>query len=204
MTEITRRLMRSGWKTVARKDELTVVAGGAQSLTDLTDVSGDTGPNKAPIGDDAGSMFTLTQVVTQQDLEAILASVAAVDWHTVGVDGEPGFAPEWYNAPGAWAPCRYRRTLNSSVFVEGVVAHNGPLNGEDAPVTIFQLPADCLPGGDLMFTTVSGSAPIGPTISTVNVLADGRVVWGGYVTVGEGAEGFVSLCGIVFSVQAAS
>jgi hypothetical protein len=39
--------------------------GGPSSLTDLTDVTGDPGPGKAPIGDASGQSFPLTEVATQ-------------------------------------------------------------------------------------------------------------------------------------------
>jgi hypothetical protein len=66
------------------------------------------------------------------------------------------------------------------------------------------LPPDCLPGGSLAFMVESGIGPnlMGPSISRIVVQSDGAVTWGGYVTVGEGAETFLSISGINFSVDA--
>src|SRR5262245_30815007 len=55
-------------------------SGGATSLTDLNDVTGDPGPGKAPVANEAGDEFPLTHVVTQADLDAILEEVV---WHRV-------------------------------------------------------------------------------------------------------------------------
>lgn len=38
---------------------------GATTLTDLTDVTGDPGPGKAPVADNTGTLFPLTEVATQ-------------------------------------------------------------------------------------------------------------------------------------------
>lgn len=54
--------------------------GGATSLTDLTDVSGEPGPGKSPVGDPGGDTFTLTEVSTQEAIDEILHQVV---WHRV-------------------------------------------------------------------------------------------------------------------------
>lgn len=57
-------------------------AGGAgtMTLTDLSDVTGSPGPNKAPVYDANTGVAPLTEVTTQDDLDAILAQVV---WHRV-------------------------------------------------------------------------------------------------------------------------
>lgn len=173
-----------------------VTGGGATTLTALTDVTGHPGLNKSPV-DDGSGVFPLTEITVRDDLDAILDGVRAVNWvYPTLLNGFQSMGPPW-------AKARYRLALNNTVYVEGLVTRMDPLWGEDAPVPIFELTSDCLPGGNLMFIAPSGPSPSGPTISTVNVLADGTVAWGGYVTVGEGAEGYVSLSGITFSVEAA-
>lgn len=179
--------------------------GGASTLTDLTDVSGSTGPNKSPVGDQTGALFTLTEVPTQADLDAILASVAAVDWHVIGDPGEPPFWNGFANLGAPWAPARYRLTLNNVVHIEGTITRPAPLFVEDTGTVLFQLTPDCLPGGNLAFTAESGigQSGLGPSISRIVVQSDGAVTWDGYVTVGEGAETFLTLSGINYSVGGA-
>jgi hypothetical protein len=63
--------------TAKHEYEQPAVAG---SLTDLTDVTGTPGPNKAPVYDEHTGIAPLTAVPTQEDLDAILAVVV---WHKV-------------------------------------------------------------------------------------------------------------------------
>lgn len=176
-----------------------VASGGATTLTDLTDVSGSTGPNKSPVGDPTGSLFTLTEVPTQADLDAILAGVAAVEWHDLELRNGFSTYPGQPDQDGiVWAPARYRLTLNNVVHLEGVVIHDTLLSDADAPLVIAQLPPECSPGLGLWFDC--------PThvqyLARVDVYGDGTLVFRGTF----GAEGdiqYLSLSGINFSVGAA-
>ena len=170
--------------------------GGATTLTDLTDVSGSTGPNKSPIGDPTGSLFTLTEVPTRADLDAILASVAAVEWHDIELQhGFRSFEGQPDLDGIVWAPARYRLTLNNVVHLEGLVVHDTLLTEADAPLVIAQLPPECAPGMALWFDC--------PThiqyLARVDVYADGTLMYKGIF----GADGdiqYMSLSGINFSV----
>lgn len=175
--------------------------GGSSTLSGLTDVTGPPDPGTGPVYDATGDA-PLVPVVTHDDLDAVLAQVAAVEWHTIGDPGEPPFWNGFANLGAPWAPARWRLTLNNIVHIEGAITRPAPLAVEDANTVIFQLPQDCLPGGNLAFTAESGIGPggMGPSISRIVVQSDGAVTWGGYVTVGEGAETFLTLAGVNFSV----
>lgn len=67
----------------AHKPPSTSGNGGAQTLADLTDVSGEPGPNKSPIGDQAGVEFTLTEVATQAYVEQEVSDALA-RWADLG------------------------------------------------------------------------------------------------------------------------
>jgi hypothetical protein len=172
-------------------------SGGATTLTDLTDVTGTAGLNKSPV-DDGSGVFPLTEVTTRADLDAVLASVAAVNW--VDLELQNGFST-WAGEPDldgiVWAPARYRLTLNNVVHLEGVVIHDTLLSDADAPLVIAQLPPECSPGMALWFDC--------PThvqyLARVDVHGDGTLVFRGVF----GATGdiqYMSLSGINFSVGA--
>ena len=162
-------------------------------LRDLHDVStaGDQGEGSSPV-DDGTSEFALTRVTTVEDLDAILASVAAVDWNYL----EPlnGFE----NLPNLfgdnWVPLRYRLTLNNVVHLEGLV--KPPPEQSGSPIVIAMLPQDCHTGYDLVFPAKSA---IPNEEGHVYFRSDGRL---------ELASAqpwqWVSLCGISWSVEGTS
>ena len=173
--------------------------GGVTPLPDLTDVSGTPGPSKSPVGDATGSLFTLTEITTQANIDAVLANVAAVNWFDLELQNGFQSYPGQPDLDGIeWAPARYRLTLNNVVHLEGLVAHDTLLSRRDAPLVIAQLPPECSPGLALWFDC--------PThiqyLARVDVYADGSIVFRGVF----GAEGdiqYLSLSGINFSVGAA-
>jgi hypothetical protein len=152
-------------------------AGGAGSLTGLTDVTGDPGLGKSPVDDGTGT-FPLTPITTQADLDAVLARVAAVDWHTIGDPGEAPFAPGWRNIGEPWASARYRLLANSTVRIQGTVTSDDTTIVDATWIPIFQVPAEAAPGENLEFFTLANEQDI----CRMYVWADGTVVWGGYTS----------------------
>lgn len=150
---------------------------GGGSLTDLTDVTGEPGPGKSPVADDAGS-FPLTRVTTEDDLTAVLDSVAEVVWHDIGAPGEPPFLSQFFNLGDPWSPARYRALLNSTVRVQGTVGCSDPTIVDATWIPIFQIPAEHAPGANLEFFTFANDA----NPCRMFVWADGTVVWGGYTS----------------------
>ncbi len=119
------------------------------------------------------------------------AELATVVWHVVGDAGEPAFESGFGNAPGAWAPCRFRLAADSVVFVEGMAVRDDPIHNADIPLPVFQLPAAAAPGGDLQFV-VYGGADLGASLILVS--AAGLVSWNGYVgDAGSAAQAGLSL-----------
>jgi hypothetical protein len=167
-------------------------AGGASSLTGLDDVSGTPGPNKAPVGDDTGTNFTLLPVVTQQDLDAILASVAEVDWRPL--DLQAGFVP--YG--NGFADPRYRLTLNNVVHAEGMVGCNPPLSEDDTGKLVATFATDALPSGRLLF-----GCPAFGNNARFDVDPDGKITFEGML-MGGGQIDWFSLTPINYSVGAAT
>jgi hypothetical protein len=169
-----------------------VTGGGVSTLTDLTDVSGQTGPNKSPLGDPTGQLFTLTEVPTQADLDAILDGVRAVNW--VYLEPLNGFE----NLPNLfgdnWVPLRYRLTLNNIVHLEGLV--KPPPEQSGSPIVICVLPEDCRSGYDLVFPAKSA---IPDQEGHVYLRADGRLE-----LASAQPWAWVSVCGISWSVEAAT
>ena len=154
------------------------------------------GPINAGNWDDLNAF--LATAVGQADLDAILSSVAEVNWHDLELG--PGFS-SYAGQPDldgiVWAPARWRLTLNNVVHLEGVVIHDTLLSDADSGLLIAQLPPECSPGLALWFDC--------PThvqyLARVDVMADGRLVFHGVF----GAEGdiqYMSLSGINFSVGA--
>ncbi len=160
---------------------------GASTLTDLTDVTGTGGFGTSPV-DDGTSTFPLTRVTTQDDLDQILAQVAAVNWRTF--DLQPGFAPYGQD----FADPRYRLTLNNVVHVEGMVACTPPLSDDDVGKVIATLDTDCLPGGRLLF-----SAPAFGNSARIDVSPTGDIAFQGML-IGGGMIDWFSLSMITYSV----
>jgi hypothetical protein len=173
--------------------------GGATSLTDLSDVTGSPGLNKAPV-DDGSGVYPLTEITTREDLDAILASVAHVEWHDVGKPGEPPFQPGWTNFGPPWSPLRFRNTLNSTVYLQGAVVHNADFDPQSTWLPIFQLPPALVPNGAIQYGCISNDN----SVSKVVVWEDGMVIWGGYIA-GQFATNVphLSLAGVSFSIGAA-
>jgi hypothetical protein len=169
-------------------------------LRDLQDVetASDPGLGASPVDDGSGT-YPLTLVTTSKDLDGILTSVAAVEWHDLELQNGFQSYPGQPDLDGiVWAPARYRLTLNNVVHVEGLVVHDTLLSDADGPLVIAQLPPECSPGMALWFDC--------PThvqyLARVDVYADGTIVFRGVF----GAEGdiqYMSLSGINFSVGAA-
>jgi hypothetical protein len=173
--------------------------GGATTLAGLTDVTGTPGLNKSPV-DDGSGVYPLTEITTRSDLDGILASVAAVEWHDVGKPGEPPFQSEFSNLGSPWSPARFRHTLNNTVYLQGTVTHPSDFDPQSTWLPIFQLPAELMPSGSIQFGCISNDN----SMSKVVVWEDGAVIWGGYITgtfVANIPE--LSLGGISFSVGAA-
>jgi hypothetical protein len=161
--------------------------GTSGSLTDLTDVTGTPGLGKAPVDDGTG-VYPLTQVTTTEDLDAILASVAHVDWRPL--DLQPGFAPFGQG----FADPRYRLTLNNVVHVEGMVACVPPLSENDVGKVLATVAADSLPSGTLLF-----GCPAFGNNARFDVQTDGRITFEGML-MGGGQIDWFSLTPINYSV----
>jgi hypothetical protein len=174
-----------------RIPDTTSDGGGATTLTELTDVTGDPAPGYSPVADETATVFPLTRVTTQDDLDAILAAVAQVIWNEVTLyNGCTAYG-------GDWAPPRYRHTLNNVVHVEGLVMPPRPLTDTDSGIAIAQIPVG--PGADLMFT----SSCDGPTSCRLVVKADGLILFDG-LHAGAGEASLFSLSGISYSVDGPS
>jgi hypothetical protein len=151
--------------------------GGATTLTDLTDVTGQPGPGHAPV-DDGSSTFVLTPVTTQDDLDQVLNSVAAVIWHNVGDPNEPPFQSQFRNIGDPWSPLRFRLLANSTVRLQGTITCDDQTIGGATWVPICQLPAEVAPGYNLEFCALTND----DAFSRVYVWEDGQLVWGGYIS----------------------
>jgi hypothetical protein len=151
-------------------------SGTASSLTDLTDVSGAPGPGKSPVGDQTGVEFTLLPVTTQDDLDNVLAEVAAVNWHDIGAAGEPAFQSQFRNIGDPWSPARFRVLANSTVRLQGTVSCDDQTIVDSTWLPIFTLPGECAPGYSLEFGVVTNDN----AVSKLLVWEDGEVLWGGY------------------------
>jgi hypothetical protein len=160
-------------------------------MTELLDVTGASSSGASPVSDGQAT-FPLTQITTTTDLNAILASVAAVEWHYL----EPlnGFE----NLPNLfgdnWAPLRYRLTLNNIVHLEGLV--KPPAGQSGSPIVIAMMPEECHTGYDLAFPAKSS---IPNEEGHVYFRSDGRLEL-------ASAEpwAWVSVCGISWSVEGTS
>jgi hypothetical protein len=163
---------------------------GSTTLSGLTDVTGAPSPGTGPVYDSSGNA-PLVPVVTQTDLDAILASVAQVNWRTLNL--QPGFTPYGQG----FADPRYRLTLNNVVHVEGMVACSPPLSEADAGKLVTTLDADSLPDGTLLF-----GCPAFGNNARFDVTANGDIVFNGML-IGGGQIDWFTLTPITFSVGAA-
>src|SRR5262245_44002215 len=89
---------------------------GASTLSEMSDVTGDPAAGRSPVNDGSADS-PWTRVTTQEDIDAILTQVSAVEWHDLALLS--GFT----NQGGGYPPARYRHTLNNIVFLEGRIRH---------------------------------------------------------------------------------
>jgi hypothetical protein len=148
---------------------------GASTLTELTDVTGEGGYGQSPV-DDGSQTFPLTRVTTQEDLEAVLTEVAAVNWHDIGTAGEPPFQSQFRNIGDPWSPCRYRILANSTVRMQGTICCDDQTIADATWVPIFTLPPEARPDYTLEFSALTNDN----AISKLYVWDNGDVIWGGY------------------------
>jgi hypothetical protein len=148
---------------------------GATTLTDLTDVTGQGGAGQSPV-DDGTSTFPLTRVTTEEDIEAILASVAAVDWHDIGAPDEPPFLSQFRNIGDPWSRCSYRILANSTVRLQGTVCCDDQTISDATWIPIFTLPPEARPGYNLEFSALTND----DAFSKLFIWETGEVIWGGY------------------------
>jgi len=165
---------------------------GSSTLAGLTDVTGAPSPGTGPVYDSTGNA-PLVPVVTQADLDAILAQVAAVNWRTL--DLQPRFTPFGQG----YADPRYRLTLNNVVHTEGLVACNPPLTEDDVGLTLAFFDNDSLPDGTLLF----GCSGNPGNNARFDVMTDGKIVFNGLL-IGGGQIDWFTLTPITFSVGAAA
>jgi len=156
---------------------------GASTLTELTDVTGAGGPGLSPVGASTGSDFPLTRVTTEDDLNAVLAKVASVDWHDIGTPGEPPFLSQFRNIGDPWSPCRYRILANSTVRLQGTITCDDQTISDATWIPIFQLPPEAAPDYTLEFAALTNDN----AFSKLYVWDDGNVIWGGYTGIGPNA-----------------
>lgn len=186
--DIVRRLVDGAWRTVpAQSDTGVGGGGGSDTLSGLSDVTGEPSPGKAPVYDESGEA-PLTHVATTADVDAILAGVAAVDW--ISVDPLNGFE----NMPNLfgdnWVPLRYRHNLNNIIHLEGVI--KPPASQSGTPVVFAEMPEETRSGWDQIFNVPT---PHYNEFGRVYLRADGRLELSGQ------AWDWISLCGISWSVE---
>jgi hypothetical protein len=168
--------------------------GGAQALSDLTDVTGDPAPGLGPVYDAGGVEAPLTRVVTQEDLDAILVTVAEVTWRPLVLQNG------CVASPSPYAPPRYRLTLNNLVFLQGRVTKPNNFASSDTGLVIATLDTDARPGGGLVYIAPGGTAA---TTARVVVHANGQITFEGLIG-GTTPASAISLAPIIFSVEGPS
>jgi hypothetical protein len=149
---------------------------GPSTLTELTDVTGTPGIGKSPV-DDGSSTFPLTKVTTEDDLDAVLASVATVTWHNIGTPGEPVFQSQFRNIGDPWSPARYRQLANSTVRLQGTVSCDDQTISDATWIPIFKLPPEAAPDYSLEFCALTNDN----AFSRLYIWETGDVIWAGYV-----------------------
>jgi hypothetical protein len=146
------------------------------SLTDLTDVTGTTGLRKAPVDDGSGT-FPLTPVTTQDDLDAVLTSVATVNWHNIGDPGQPPFLSGFRNIGDPWSPARYRTLANSTVRLQGTICCDDTTIADSTWIPIFTLPPQAAPDYNLEFCALTNDN----AFSRLYIWNTGDIIWAGYI-----------------------
>ena len=136
----------------------------------------------------------LSGIVSQEDLNAILASVAAVNWRPLEL--QPGFA-SYSDTDPQFASPKYRLTLNNVVHVEGMVGCSPPLSDADVGKLVTTLAADSCPDGTLLF-----GCPAYGNNARFDVTPDGSITFQGML-IGGGQIDWFSMSVINFSVGAA-
>ena len=126
-----------------------------------------------------------------------VASAAAAVAVGAEVDYQPlEFLNGFRDHGGEWAPGRYRRLVNV-VRLSGLISRDEPLTGES--LDICYLPEGSRPDAAEVF-----SAPAdGNNLVRIDVFPDGLVLFRGYIHGTSGAEGWISLAQISFSIGVA-
>jgi hypothetical protein len=162
-------------------------------LRDLHDVDAtvDPGLGASPVDDGSGT-YPLTRVSTTADVDAILATVAKVEYHRFGDPGEPTLENGFQDYGPPFAPARWRLNANNTLRLDGAITRAEPLI---EPTLIATLPEGCRPDARHVFL-----APSDQSISRIDVDAGGNIVWYVYLVVGgTGAQGYLSLSSISYS-----
>jgi hypothetical protein len=161
-------------------------------LRDLQDVktAADPGLGAAPVDDGSGT-YPLTRVSTTEDVDAILAGVAYVDWRPLTLD------QRFTSYGDGFADPAYRLTLNNVVHMQGLVACNPPLSDDDTGMVLTTFDLDARPLGKLLF-----GCPAYGNNARFDVNPDGTVTFQGML-MGGGMIDWFSLAGIHYSVGAA-
>lgn len=162
---------------------------GASTLAELTDVTGTPGTYGNSPTDDGTGVFPLTRSTTQEDLTAILDSVAATVWLPLtladGITNNDGYVPG-----------RYRLTLNNTVYLEGVLTCEPPLTEAQSGRPIATISPDCNPGYTLIFSVAAtGQGPV-----ELRIQPDGSIIYQSHFY-GTGSASIISLCGVCYSVD---
>lgn len=109
--------------------------------------------------------------VKDRQLQDILASHArtinaliwSIEWHYVGADGEPDFENDWINSPGAFQACRFSKTPEGKLIIEGRI------EGGLLDTVVFTLPEGYRPPKNLLFKVPMASAGYVKVVSTGEV-----------------------------------
>jgi hypothetical protein len=161
------------------------------TLTDLTDVAGTTGTGKAPVDDGTGT-YQLTPVTTTNDLNNILAQVAAVEWHYLQpLNGFQNYVDVY---GGDWVKLRYRHTLNNIVHLEGMLTRNPPIEEAEEPIVLAVMPEVSRSGYSLVFAATCTEDVLG----RIDLQPDGSLV---LTSQAASPISWLSLCGISWSVE---
>lgn len=154
-----------------------------------------------------GELYSVTKVYDNGNVDTFWTGIVLqyhsdTGWFNVGDPGAAPFDNGWQAYGGGYLGPRYRRE-NGIVRVEGL-AKLGVMN-----TSIFTLPVNFRPGGDLVMGVVMGifntgaattgtahTHPMNQYGGRVNVQANGQIVQQGAAT-----NNFISLTGINFAVS---